>query len=206
MKLKRTVRYKMWKQNLYKWDSWIQNRHRQKKHCDPWSKFIIEDCVGTTVVFDSGGMFFKDFMPNIHVIEFAQCPVNVAGMSTLANSTVNFGTKFDNLVMINPISLKYNCSILDFLINPGICRAGNKPNLLNWLKEPGKIYLSFSDWHMYYDRLQFSVHDMVATQIKELKQYGISCEHLEITNVNSDVENGNIKLVLFVKTSYNRNN
>jgi hypothetical protein len=196
------VKYKMWKQSLYKWDSWIQNRHRREKQCDSWSQFIIEDCVGTSAVFNSGGMFFQDFMPDITVIEFNHCPINVDGMLYLQDCN-NFDNQFDNLIMINPISLKYNYSVMDFLINPGISRAGFKPNILNWLKKSGKIYLSWSDWHMYYDRLKFTVHDMVADQIKELQKNGIRCEYSEISNVNSDVENGNIKLVLSVKNMYN---
>jgi hypothetical protein len=197
---RRTVRYKFWKNHLYKWDSWIANRHRTVKQCDPWSKFIIEDCVGTSVVFDSGGLFFKDFMPAVTVVEFNPCPVaSVPDMLYLQNNIV-FDHEFDNLVMINPLSLKYNYSILNFLTIPGLSRCGVKPNLLDWIKRPGKIYLSVSDWHIYYDRLKFTVHDMIAQQIRELNQVGIRCEYLEVTSVNSDVENGNIKLVLSVKS------
>lgn len=198
MEPRRTIRYKYWKQSLYKWDSWIQNRHRNEKLCDPWSRFIIEDCVGETLVFNSGGMFFKDFMPGATVLEFDNCPIKVDGMHYLDSGT-EFNQEFDNLVMINPIALKYNHSILDFLTNPGLSRAGFKPNILNWLKRPAKIYLSFSDWHMYYDRLKVTVHEMMAMQINELQQHKIYCDYLEVTNVNSDVENGNIKLVLSVK-------
>ena len=200
MPLRRTIRYKSWKQSLYKWDSWIQNRHRSEKTCDPWSRFIIEDCIGKTAVFNSGGIFFKDFMPNITVVEVDACPIQVNGMHYLS-SGVSFNNEFDNLILINPLTMKYNYSILDFLVNPGICRAGFKPNILNWLKRPSKIYLSFSDWHMYYDRLRITVHEMIAMQINELQQHKIYCDYLEVTNVNSDIENGNIKLVLSVKSS-----
>lgn len=194
------TRYKMWKQSLYKWDSWISNRHNTTKICDPWSRFIIEDCVGKSVVVNAGGLFFKDFMPDITVVEFVPCPIeSVGGMSYIHNG-VEFDQEFDNLILINPHSLKYNHSILDFLVNPGLSRAGRKPNLLKWLKRPGKIYLSTSDWHIYYDRLKFTVHEMMAQQVRELNQAGISCEYLEITSVNSDVENGNIKVVLSIKS------
>ena len=193
-----TSKYKMWKNSLYKWDSWVQNRRRKNKHCDPWSKFIIEDCIGETAVFNSGGLFFKDFMPSATVIEFWRCPVNVDGMQYLEDN-IDYDQEFDNLVMINPISLKYNSSILNFLSKPGISRGGNKPNLLRWLKKSSKIYLSTSDCHIYYDRLKLSPYDMMALQIRELKQAGFYCEYLEITPINSDVENGNIKLVLSVK-------
>jgi hypothetical protein len=194
----------MWKNSLYKWDSWVYNRHRNAKVCDDWSRFIIEDCVGETAVFNSGGMFFKDFMPDATVIEFDYCPVNVNGIVYLKDQPDLLG-KFDNLIMINPISLKYNSSIFDFLSNAGISRAGLKPNLLSWLKQNGKIYLSTLDWHIYYDRLKFTVHDMVAYQLRELEKNGIRCKYLEISNVNSDIENGNIKLVLSVNKSYNIN-
>jgi hypothetical protein len=115
---------------------------------------------------------------------------------------VDFDKEFDNLILINPLSLKYNNSILDFLVNQRINRSGpSKPNLLKWVKNPGKIYLSVSDWHIYYDRLKYSVIDMVAMQLKELQTIGIECEYLEITSVNSDVENGNIKIILSTKHS-----
>jgi hypothetical protein len=205
MSITRTTQYKWWKQSLYKWDSWIQNRHQKIKQCDAWSRFIVEDCVGSSAVFNSGGMFFKDFMPDITVIEVILCPIKVNGMIYLEKYN-NFDQKFDNLIMINPISLKYNHSVLDFLVTPGLSRAGYKPAILNWIKRPGKIYLSFSDWHIYYDRLKFTVHDMLAAQIKELQQNGIRCEYSEVSNVNSDVENGNIKLVLSIENVYNSTN
>lgn len=199
---RRSARYMMWKNSLYKWDSYIQNRHKSKKVCDAWSRFIIENCEGKSVVFNSGGLFFKDFMPDITVVEFIPCPIkSVKGMLYLSQG-VSFDKEFDNLIMINPISLKYNHSIMDFLVNQRVNRAGlTKPNLLEWLKKPGKIYLSTSDWHIYYDRLKYSVVDMVAIQLRELQKNGIECEYLEITPVKSDVENGNIKMVLSTKHS-----
>jgi hypothetical protein len=195
-----TARYKMWKNSLYKWDSWIKNRHRQTKICDPWSRFIIENCEGKSVVVDSGGLFFKDFMPDITVVEFNPCPVKFTNEMQYIKQGVEFNNEFDNLILINPISLKLNHSIANFLTVPGLCRAGkNKPIFLDWLKKTGKIYLSISDWHIYYDRLKYTVHDMVVNQIRELSQIGIKCDYLEITPVNVDIENGNIKMVLSVK-------
>ncbi len=191
------AKYKMWKNGLYKWDSWIKNRHKKVKYCDPWSKFIVQDCVGKTAILNSGGLFFKDFMPDATVIEFYRCPINVDDVIYLEDQ-VDYNQEFDNLVMINPLSLKYHSSILTFLTKPGISRAGNKPNLLKWLKNSSKIYLSTSDWHIYYDRLKFTPHDMIAAQLRELNQADIYCDYLEVTPVNSDVENGNIKLVLSV--------
>lgn len=195
-----TAQYKMWKNGLYKWDSWIKNRHRQHKICDPWSKFIIENCQGKSIVVNSGGLFFKDFMPEITVIEFIPCPVKFVNTMQYISQNVSFYKEFDNLILINPISLKYNHSIVDFLTIPGMCRAGkNKPVFRDWLKDAGKIYLSTSDWHIYYDRLKYTVQDMVANQINELQKINIKCEYLEITPVNLDTENGNIKMVLSLK-------
>lgn len=188
--------YKMWKQSLYKWDSYVKNRHLSVKLCDHWSKFIVESLNGRSIVFNSGGLFFRDFVPDITVVEYSPCPVLSLSNVLFLTDGVRFEREFDNLIVINPISLKYNHSIYDFLAREGISRMGYKPNLLNWLKSSGKIYLSVSDWHIYYDRLRFSVHDMVAAQLKELHHYGIKCQHLEIIDTNLDVENGNIKLVL----------
>ena len=53
----------------------------------------------------------------------------------------------------------------------------------------------------FHDRLKYSVVDMVAMQLRELQKNGIECEYLEITPVNSDVENGNIKMILSTKHS-----
>lgn len=198
----RVAQYKMWKNPLYKWDSYIENQRRKEKICDPWSQKIIEHCEGSSVVFNSGGLFFKDFMPDITVVEVLPCPIkSVTGM-LYSSQGIDFDKEFDNLILINPISLKYNHSILDSLVNQGINRSGtSKPNLLKWIKKPGRIYLSVSDWHIYYDRLKYSVVDMVAMQLRELQKTGIQCEHLEITSVNSDVENGNIKMILSTKDS-----
>lgn len=202
MKSTRVAKYKMWKNALYKWDSYIRNRHKIEKICDPWSQKIIESCEGSSVVFNSGGLFFKDFMPDITVVEVLPCPIKTVTGMLYFNRSTNFDKKFDNLILINPISLKYNSSILDFLVNQRINRSGpSKPNLLKWLRKPGKIYLSVSDWHIYYDRLKYSVVDMVAMQLKELQKIGIECEYLEITPANSDVENGNIKMILSTKYS-----
>ena len=202
MKSRRVAQYKMWKNALYKWDSYIRNRHRTDKICDPWSQKIIEHCEGSSVVFNSGGLFFKDFMPDITVVEVAPCPIKSVEGMLYFNQGVDFDNQFDNLILINPTSLKYNNSILNFLVNQRINRSGpNKPNLLKWLKRPGKIYLSTSDWHIYYDRLKYSVTDMVAFQLSELQKTGIECEYLEITSSTSDVENGNIKMILSTKHS-----
>lgn len=198
----RVAQYKMWKNALYKWDSYIGNRHRTEKICDPWSQKIIENCEGSSVVFNSGGLFFKDFIPDITVVEVLPCPIKSVEGMLYSSQGIDFDKEFDNLILINPISLKYNNSILDFLVNQRINRSGpSKPNLLKWLKKPGKIYLSVSDWHIYYDRLKYSVADMVAMQLRELQKTGIECEYLEITSINSDVENGNIKMTLSTKHS-----
>ena len=202
MKTTRVARYKMWKNALYKWDSYIRNRHRAEKICDPWSQKIIESCQGSSVVFNSGGLFFKDFMPDITVVEVLPCPIKSVDGMLYSNQGIDFDREFDNLILINPLSQKYNSSILDFLVNQRINRSGlSKPNLLTWLKKTGKIYLSVSDWHIYYDRLKYSVVDIVAIQLKELQKVGIECEYLEIAPVNSDVENGNIKMILTTKYS-----
>ena len=202
MQSSRVAKYKLWKNGLFKWDSYIENRHRTDKIADAWSQKIIESCEGLSVVFGSGGLFFKDFIPNITVVEVFPCPIRTVEGMLYSSQGVDFDKEFDNLILINPLSLKYNNSILDFLVNQRINRSGpSKPNLLKWVKNPGKIYLSVSDWHIYYDRLKYSVIDMVAMQLKELQTIGIECEYLEITSVNSDVENGNIKIILSTKHS-----
>lgn len=196
-----SARYKMWKQSLCKWDSYVQNRHRENKICDSWSRFIIENVEGKSVVFNSGGLFFRDFMPEITVVEYLPCPVLRLPQVRFLTEGIDFADEFDNIIMINPLSLKYNHGILDFLTRSGISRMGMKPNIMSWLKKKAKIYLSTSDWHIYYDRIKYSVYDMIAMQLNELRSHGIQCEYLEVTPVNSDVENGNIKMVLTIDNS-----
>jgi len=198
----------MWKNSLYKWDSWIANRHKKEKECDTWCKFIIDNLdPGTTAVYNSGGMFFTDFIKDIVVIESYPGPVSVPGMQYIRQGAARsselgakFYQEFDNLIMINPIALKYQSSIVEFLTIPGISRAGYKPNIMEWMKPGAKIFLSTSDWHLYYDRLRFTVNDMVDQQLAELKALNIDCVYRQIEPVNDDIENGNIKLVLSLPT------
>lgn len=188
----------MWKNSMYKWDSWIANRHKDEKKCDDWSRTIIEGCEGKTVVVNCGGMFFSDFISDLTVVEFFAGPVNVPGIEYI-NKGVDYDQEFDNLIMVNPQSLRFHTSILDFLTIPRLCRNGKKPNFLKWLKRPAKIFLSTSDWYLYYNRLKYTVPEVMARHISELNQSGIFCEYVEISDVNKDMVNGNIKLILSVQ-------
>ena len=191
---KLVVNYKMWGQALHKWDSYIENKNTQKKYCDPWCRHILNSVEqGKTIAYNSGGMFFKDFNKDIIVVENSDCPVNVPDVLNVQDV---IDVKVDNLIMINPITLKYNFSIINFLTVPQNTRGGWKPNLLNWLNAHGKIFLSFSDWHLYYDRLKYSAIDMVEQQLVTLKKHNIDCVYKKIDEVNRDGENGNIKLIL----------
>lgn len=189
-------RYKLWRQPLYKWDSWVVNRHRQDKIIDPWCQRIVQNCQGRTMAFNCGGMFFTDFINDLTVVEFRPCPIkSITGMIYMSHG-IKFYDEFDNIIMINPTSLKFNSSIADFLNNPGISFPGKKPKILDWLKTPSKIFLSFSDWWIYYDRLKYTAEDMMQMQIEELSKIGITCEYLEIGQIDDDIENGNIKCIL----------
>ena len=192
---RRTIRYKMWKQSLYKWDQYVANRHKQVKQVDSWSQYIIDSATGDSAVYNSGGMFFKEFLPDITVIEHIQCPIAVNGMTYLTlNKKIE--TQFDTLIMVNPIALKYHHSIKEFLTVAGISRAGNKPVILDWVKLSGQIFISFSDWHLYYDRLKFTPDEMIQQQLTELETIGLKCTYKQIDSSNLDYVNGNIKLVL----------
>ena len=190
------VKYKWWKQSLHKWDSYIQNKNKKEKQVDPWCRFILDSVVDEkTMAYNCGGMFFKDIDKDIIVVENADCPLSIADIT----NTIDVKGKFDNLIMINPITLKYNSSILDFLTVPQDTRGGWKPDLTSWLNAHGKIFLSFSDWHIYYDRLKYSATDMIEAQLNILEQHGIHCVKEKIDDVNIDVENGNVKMVLQVE-------
>lgn len=196
---RRLIKYKMWKQSLYKWDEYIANRHRQNKIIDPWSQFCLDNVSGTVAVYNSGGMFFKDFLSDITVIEHDPCPIEITEMEYVNENFTRFDGSFDTLIMINPIALKYHKSIWHFLTVPGASRAGYKGNLLNWLKPGGRIFLSFSDWHMFYDRLKFGLGEFLAQQIEELESNGINCTIHDLGPSTTDVINGNVKLQLIYK-------
>lgn len=192
----RVARYKMWKQGLHKWDEFVHNRHKVHKQIDPWSQQCMDQAQGKTAVYNSGGMFFYDIQKDIVAIEHSACPIEVPGMIYIDNNFNQFDGSFNTLIMINPIALKYHSSIWDFLARPGQSRAGYKGNILRWLTGRATVFLSFSDWHMYYDRLRYKPKDFINLQLKILEQQGISCTHCEVLPSGNDIVNGNVKLVL----------
>ena len=192
----RVVKYKMWKQSRHKWDSFVYNRHRENKLCSDWDYYIL-DCIGknSAIAYDCGGLFYKDLNQNITVVENSLCPINVNGM--LLPEDIN--QRFDNMILINPITLKYNFSIVNFLTTSHNTRGGPKPNFINWLKKESKIFLSFSDWHLYFDRLKYSIEEIIDLQVEDLEKNSFTCVYKDIVDVNKDFINGNVKLVLQLK-------
>jgi hypothetical protein len=193
--VRKTVAYKMWKQSLYKWDEYVLNRHRRTKKIDQWCQHIVENCHGNVAVYNSGGMFFTDFINPITVIEHVPCPVSVPGMCYL-DKHVDYANQFDSLIMINPIASKYHHSLVEFLTVPGVSRAGNKPNILSWVRNSGTVFLSFSDWHVFFDRLQVTPEQFVNEQVGMLEGLGLKLIYKRIDPSTADTVNGNIKLIL----------
>lgn len=194
--MRKTITYKMWKQPLYKWDSYIENKNKKIKKCDTWSKYILTNLVpGNTIVYNCGGLYFTDFHEDITVVENKPCPV-YTNKKIYTPNQLSVNKKFNNLILINPITIKYNFSISNFLTIASNTRGGNIPCLVNWLKPENRIFLSFSDWMLYFDRLRYSVTDMVKMQVNQLEKNNFSCIFFEVGDVNQDTENGNIKLVL----------
>jgi hypothetical protein len=192
----RTANYKMWKQSLHKWDQYVINRHKQHKLIDDWSFKILSEVDNTTVVYNSGGLFLKEFNSDIIVVENLKCPIDIAGMNYMTDELVSSLTNsVDCLIMINPICLKYHSSLMTFLTVPGPSRAGYKPDLYSWLSDKGKIFLSFSDYHMYYNRLKLSKEEFIIKEIEQLVELGLTCIFKEIETSTSDLINGNIKLI-----------
>lgn len=199
----RVVRYKYWKQPLYKWDQYIANRHRANKHIDEWSKYCLDNIKGKSAVYNSGGLYLKDFDQSLTVIEQYPCPIDVGGMEYTNSNFEKFNNKFDSIIMMNPISMKYNHSILDFLTVKRQSRAGFKGNILKWLRPNARIFLSFSDWHMFYDRLRYSLDEAMDHQFNELSAHNIECLYKKIEPSNVDIINGNVKLVLEIRPNQN---
>jgi hypothetical protein len=86
----------------------------------------------------------------------------------------------------------------DFFSKARETRAGWKPQILDWLAPNARMFLSFSDWYMFYDRLRYTPQQFVEMQIEELAKHAISCEHVEVDNSNSDTTHGNVKLILAI--------
>ena len=139
-------------------------------------------------------MFFTDFIKPITVLEHIPCPIAVQGMHYLDNE-IDWTNQFDSLIMINPIALKYHHSILEFLTVPGPSRAGKKPRILPWVRDSGTVFLSFSDWHLFYDRLRFTPEQFVDEQINTLKKLGLKLIYKQIETSAKDIVNGNVKLI-----------
>lgn len=193
--VRKTIRYLMWKRYLHLWDQYVSNRHKLNKSIDPWCQYIINQCYGDVGVYNSGGLFFTDFIKNLTVIEHFRCPINIKGMNYIEDD-INFNYNFDCLIMINPESIKYQHNLSDFLAHPGVSRAGFKPNILNWVKPGGKIFLSFTDWYIYYDRLRFSHSNMIDQQLDNLAKIGLTCIYKNVGKLNDAPIVGNIKLIL----------
>lgn len=193
--IRKAVAYKMWKQSLYKWDEYVLNRHQSTKKIDPWCQHIVDNCHGNVAVYNSGGMFFTDFINPVTVIEHVPCPISVPGMCYLTDN-VDYTNQFDSLIMINPIALKYHHSLVEFFTVPGVSRAGEKLNILSWVRESGTVFLSFSDWHAFFDRLRITPEQFVDKQIDQLELLGLKLIYKHIAPSNMDTVNGNVKLIL----------
>jgi len=201
IKANRTTKYKYWKQSLYKWDEYIANRHKQVKSIDPWSKYCLDNIRGRSAVYNSGGLYLKEFNNNLTVIEHTPCPIEIAGMDYVLGNFSKFNDSFDSIIMLNPIALKYNHCLWDFLTVERQSRAGYKGNILKWMNAGAQIFLSFSDWHMYYDRLRFDVDEFINDQLRLLNTHNIRCIYKDVQPSQFDIINGNIKLVLTVEPS-----
>ena len=60
---------------------------------------------------------------------------------------------------------------------------------------------NYKKFYGYINRSNDKNIDSNNAYFQELQKNGIECEYLEITPVNSDVENGNIKMILSTKHS-----
>jgi hypothetical protein len=192
--------YRLWRSHLYKWPAYIANKHAQNKHIDKWSEYVVSCCKNKeTIAYASGGLFFKDFLPDVTVVEHYPCPIDIPGLNYLLadeNLDNELEDRFDCMIAMNPQPLKYNGDLHNFLVKPGISRAGFKPNISKWIKKDGEIFLSFSDWHMYYDRLKLTTEQFVDQQISKLDDHGFECIYKDVSASTLDVVNGNVKLIL----------
>ena len=103
--------YRLWRSHLYKWPAYIANKHAQNKHIDNWSAYVVSCCKNKeTIAYASGGLFFKDFLPDVTVVEHYPCPINISGIKYLVDENLDneLEDRFDCMITINPQPLKSN--------------------------------------------------------------------------------------------------
>lgn len=195
------VQYRAWQQSRPKWLLYLKNRHNpDTKLINMWDKVIIDRLLpGPTIVWDSAGLYYEGLIDDLYVAELHSCPNWISDKINIVTPDVDREfkkIKAKNLISIQNNTLKYNHSIYDYLVRAGWCNQGWKPALLPWLDQECRIFLSISDFMLYYNRLKYTKEEFVQQQTDELKAQGFTIDFCKIQEPESNMINGNIKLIL----------
>jgi len=195
------VIYTAWQQSRVKWPLYLRNRHNHKeKQINLWDKIIIDRLLpGPTIVWDSGGLYLEGLVDQLYVAETHSCPSWISDKINIVTNEVDQEFRklqAKNLISIQANTMKYNHSIYDFLVRAGWSNQGWKPALLPWMDQECRIFLSISNFMLYYNRLKYTREEFVKQQCNELEAQGFQIDFCTIQQPGSSMINGNIKLIL----------
>ena len=195
------ILYTVWQQSRIKWSLYLKNKHNHKeKQINLWDKIIIDRLLpGPTIVWDSGGLYLEGLVDQLYVAETNTCLPWISNNINIVTHEVDQEfqkLRAKNLISIQANTMKYNHSIYDFLVRAGWSNQGWKPALLPWMDQECRIFLSISNFMLYYNRLKYTREEFVKQQCDELEAQGFQIEYCTIQPQNSSLINGNIKLIL----------
>ncbi len=197
----RRIRYLGWQHSKAKWPLALKNKNNpHEKMINMWDKIILDRLLpGPTIVWDCGGLYLDGLIDDLYVAESSNCPNWISDKINIVDERVDQEfrkLRAKNLISIQNITLKYNHSIYDYLVRAGWTVQGWKPALLPWLDQECRIFLSISDFMLYYNRLKYTKEEFVQQQTDELKAQGFTIDFCKIQEPESHMINGNIKLIL----------
>jgi len=195
------ILYTVWQQSRVKWPLYLRNKHNHnQKQINLWDKIIIDRLLpGPTIVWDSGGLYLEGLVDQLYVAETNICPTWISDKINIVTREVDLEfrkLRAKNLISIQANTMKYNHSIYDFLVRAGWSNQGWKPALLPWMDQECRIFLSISNFMLYYNRLKYTREEFVQQQCNELEAQGFQIDFCTIQQQNSSMINGNIKLIL----------
>jgi len=195
------ILYTVWQQSRVKWPLYLRNKHNHnQKQINLWDKIIIDRLLpGPTIAWDCGGLYLEGLVDQLYVAETNICPTWISDKINIVTSEVDLEfrkLRAKNLISIQANTMKYNHSIYDFLVRAGWSNQGWKPALLPWMDQECRIFLSISNFMLYYNRLKYTREEFVQQQCNELEAQGFQIDFCTIQQQNSSMINGNIKLIL----------
>jgi hypothetical protein len=188
--------YVFWKYNRSKYCQWLHYKNKDRQGIDIWDNHILKSMVpGTTVVYDSQAIFWKRLIDNVRVVENA-VPKLVQPYVEILTPEIDkslIGT-VSNLILYRPLSIKLTTSLKDYLTVPMLTRSGMTPNLLTWLKDDAKIYISIGQEFFHFNRFKYTLLDFIELEAEKLYQeFGLVLT-MKVLSKN-DLANGNLKLI-----------